>query len=245
MYKKPIIYAMIPARIGSTRLKMKNLALINDKPMISYAIEAAQQSNMFDNIVLNSDSKIFKEIADRHNISFYHRNVDLGSSQTKSDLVVADFMQSFPEADIVAWINSISPFQTCNEISNIVNYFIDTDLDSLITVNKQQVHCNYNNNPVNYSLDSMFEQTQDLKPVNSFVYSTMMWKAEKFMNDFANKGHAFFCGKFDTFAVSKLSSLIVKDKHDLMLLDLLMKLKVEGKENYNIAYDKVASLISK
>ena len=30
---------MIPARIGSKRLKFKNLALINKKPLISYAIE--------------------------------------------------------------------------------------------------------------------------------------------------------------------------------------------------------------
>ena len=33
------VYAMIPARLGSTRLQMKNLALIHGKPMISYAIK--------------------------------------------------------------------------------------------------------------------------------------------------------------------------------------------------------------
>ena len=31
------IIAMIPARIGSTRLKMKNLALLNGKPLIAYS----------------------------------------------------------------------------------------------------------------------------------------------------------------------------------------------------------------
>ena len=39
--KKKFI-AMIPARIGSTRLKYKNLALINNKPLIYYAINAAK-----------------------------------------------------------------------------------------------------------------------------------------------------------------------------------------------------------
>jgi CMP-N-acetylneuraminic acid synthetase len=38
MISKPKIYAMIPARIGSTRFKMKNLALLIGKPMIAYAI---------------------------------------------------------------------------------------------------------------------------------------------------------------------------------------------------------------
>ena len=73
MSNKPLIYAMIPARLGSTRLKMKNLALINNKPMISYAIEAAKKSGIFDKVVLNSESEIFKEIANRHEILFYHR----------------------------------------------------------------------------------------------------------------------------------------------------------------------------
>ena len=46
------IIAMIPARVGSERLKMKNLALINDKPLIYYSIKAAKKSCVFDNIVL-------------------------------------------------------------------------------------------------------------------------------------------------------------------------------------------------
>ena len=35
---------MIPARIGSTRFKKKNLALLNGKPMIAYSIKAALRS---------------------------------------------------------------------------------------------------------------------------------------------------------------------------------------------------------
>ena len=43
--KKKII-AMIPARIGSVRLKKKNLILINNQPLIYYAINAAKKSNI-------------------------------------------------------------------------------------------------------------------------------------------------------------------------------------------------------
>ena len=61
------VYAMIPARFGSTRLKMKNLALIDGKPMISYVINAAKESGVFDKIIVNSEHLIFKSIADRYN----------------------------------------------------------------------------------------------------------------------------------------------------------------------------------
>ena len=54
---------MIPARIGSQRFKQKNLALIQDKPVLSWGIEAAKNSNIFDNIIINGDNQLFKKIA--------------------------------------------------------------------------------------------------------------------------------------------------------------------------------------
>tara|TARA_B100000795_G_scaffold174889_1_gene132036 strand:+ start:933 stop:1664 length:732 start_codon:yes stop_codon:yes gene_type:complete len=241
MSKKPLIYAMIPARLGSTRLKMKNLALINNKPMISYAIEAAKKSGIFDKVVLNSESEIFNEIANRHDILFYHRPSDLGSSEAKSDLVIADFINNFPEADIIVWVNPISPFQTGDEIIKIISYFINNNLDSLITSDEKQVHCNFKNEPINYSLEGVFQQTQDLFPVQPFVYTIMMWKSRKFLKDFENKGFGLFCGKFSTYPVSKLSSIIIKNKDDLMLADFLMKEVSKNAKNYTVKYDVLAN----
>jgi len=241
MLAKPVIYAMIPARFGSTRLKMKNLALINGKPMISYAIDAAQKSGVFDKVVLNSESDIFSDIADRYNVEFYHRPTDLGSSQAKSDSVVADFMKSFPEADIVAWVNPISPFQTSDEISKIIHYFLERKLDSLITVENKQVHCNYKDEPVNYSLDGLFAQTQDLEPVQPFVYSIMMWRSKVFLDAFNKKGYGLFCGDFGTYTVSNLSGIIIKTQEDLMLADFLMRSVVNKSGDYQLQYDELVA----
>ncbi len=63
MNDKANIIAMIPARLGSTRLKIKNLALLNGRPLISYTINAAKESNIFTRIVVNSDDELFAEIA--------------------------------------------------------------------------------------------------------------------------------------------------------------------------------------
>ena len=61
MSKQPVIYAMIPARFGSIRLKMKNSSLIDGKPMISYAIKAAKDSNVFNRVIVNSDGYSLKD----------------------------------------------------------------------------------------------------------------------------------------------------------------------------------------
>ena len=137
---------MIPARIGSTRLKMKNLALLNGRPLIAYAIIAAQQAGVFDRIVINSDSTVFQIIAERYGVEFYKRPEHLGSSTTKSDDVVLDFMQNH-SSEVVVWVNPISPLQTGNEIKQVVDYFKKEQLDSLITKD-EQVHCIHQGKPL-------------------------------------------------------------------------------------------------
>ena len=236
---KPVIYAMIPARIGSTRLKMKNLALINGKPMIYYAIRAAKESGVYDKIILNSDSEIFSKIAERYFVDFYLRPEELGSSQTKSDAVVADFMYAHPEADFVAWVNPTSPFQTAEEISRTISYFIDNQLDSLITVEDRQVHCIYNGKPVNFKPDEPFAQTQNLTSVQPFIYSVMMWRSKQFLKEFDEKEFALFCGKFGTFPVEKMTAIIIKTQEDLLIANELMKV-MEDSDGDCIEYDILA-----
>ena len=61
------IIGMIPARLGSKRVKKKNLRLIGGKPLISYVIEAALDVKYFDEIYINSESDVFSEIAKKYN----------------------------------------------------------------------------------------------------------------------------------------------------------------------------------
>ena len=146
---KKKILAMIPARIGSQRLKFKNLVLINDKPLIQYVIEAAKKTKIFDEIYLNSDDYIFNKIAKKNNIKFYKRPSNLGSSNAKSDDVVYDFISKFP-CDIIVWVNPIAPLQTAKEISKVVKYFKNKKLNSLITTNEEKKHAIYNNKALNF-----------------------------------------------------------------------------------------------
>lgn len=232
------IIAMIPARIGSTRLKMKNLALVNGKPLIYYAIEAAKTSGVFNKVVLNSDSEIFAEIAKRYDVEFYQRPKELGSSTTKSDSVVYDFMSKYP-SDVLAWANPTSPLQTGDEIKEVIDYFIKEELDTLITTKEEQVHCVYQGKPVNFRMEEIFAQTQDLEPVQPFVYSIMMWKNRTFMDIFQSRGHAIFCGKVGYYPVSKNAALVVKTEEDLMLADYIMREDKQNKGKRIIEYDKL------
>jgi CMP-N-acetylneuraminic acid synthetase len=231
------IVAMIPARMGSTRLPAKNLALLNGKPLIYYAIKAAKDSGVFDRIIVNAESDIFANIAGRYGVEFYKRPDSLASSTAKSDSVVYDFVKNI-HCDIAVWVNTIAPFQTGIEVRDVVRHFIKEELDSLITVKDEQVHCVYKGRPVNYSAKGLFAQTQDLAPVRPFVYSVMMWRTRPFIRDFEEKGHAFFCGKFGVYPVKRLSSVIIKKEEDLALADNIMRAMRKSNE-FKVRYDRL------
>ena len=55
--------AIIPARSGSKGLKDKNIKILEGKPLLAYSIEAANESGIFDEVMVSTDSKVYAEIA--------------------------------------------------------------------------------------------------------------------------------------------------------------------------------------
>ena len=54
---KKRVLAIIPARHGSKRIKNKNIKIFFGKPIIYYAIKNAIKSNIFNDIIVSTDSK--------------------------------------------------------------------------------------------------------------------------------------------------------------------------------------------
>tara|TARA_B110000285_G_scaffold196056_1_gene226764 strand:- start:130 stop:852 length:723 start_codon:yes stop_codon:yes gene_type:complete len=57
---------IIPARIGSKRIKKKNIKLFFKKPIISYAIKTAIKSKLFSKVVVSTDSEEIAKIAKKY-----------------------------------------------------------------------------------------------------------------------------------------------------------------------------------
>ena len=66
--------AIIPARGGSKEYQ-KNIKLFNGYPMIYYAIKAAKESNLFDNIIVSTDNNEIKEIALSYGLKSFIRPI--------------------------------------------------------------------------------------------------------------------------------------------------------------------------
>ena len=85
---------IIPARGGSKRLRKKNIIDFNGKPIISYTINAALQTKIFDKIVVSTEDNEIANISKKIGAEVYYRSEELASDKAKVVDVCIDFLKS-------------------------------------------------------------------------------------------------------------------------------------------------------
>ena len=143
------IIAMIPARLGSKRVPKKNLRLLNGRPLISYSIETAVKSGVFDQVHVNSEADIFSEIAKNYGANFYKRPEKFSTDSANNDQFALDFINN-TDGDILIQILPTSPLLTIDEIKEFVNYMLKNDYDTLVSTVEHQIAGIINDNPINF-----------------------------------------------------------------------------------------------
>jgi pseudaminic acid cytidylyltransferase len=84
-----MIVAIIPARSGSVRIKNKNIKNFLKKPMISYAINVAKKSKLFDKIVVSTDSNHIGLISKKNGADvFIKRPKKISGNKTSTRAVI-------------------------------------------------------------------------------------------------------------------------------------------------------------
>lgn len=76
--------AIITARSGSKGLPDKNMLMVSGKPLLAYSIETALESQLFDCIVLTTDSEEYIDLLSHYPICFHRRPDHLATDRSSS-----------------------------------------------------------------------------------------------------------------------------------------------------------------
>ena len=171
------IVAMIPARLGSKRIKHKNLRLLDGKPLVSHVIEKCKEVETFSDIYINSESNIFNDIAHSYGVKFYQRNRIFATDEATNDEFILDFVKHI-ECDIVVQINPTSPLVSSDEISYFINEMIDGDFDTMLSLKREQVEGFYQKTPINFNPMIQMPRSQDLIPIYLHCSTILAWKSK-------------------------------------------------------------------
>lgn len=129
------IYAMIPARIGSKRLKKKNIYPFLGKPMISYAINACLKSELIERVIVSTDSEEIGQIAKNFGAEVHQRPASLAKDNIPTQDVMKHFIANYPETDVLVLVQANSPNVRTETIDRAIRKLIDYNLREVRSVN--------------------------------------------------------------------------------------------------------------
>jgi CMP-N-acetylneuraminic acid synthetase len=217
-----MVIAMIPARMGSQRLKQKNLRRLAGTPLITRAIRKCKLSGVFDSIWVNSENQVFGEIAAEENVCFHKRPSELADNHSTSEQFVAEFLQVH-DCDFVVQVHSIAPLLTVAEIRNFVNVLKKDRVDCLLSADEVQIECTYRDKPVNFSFAEK-TNSQDLVPVQRLSWSITAWRRSAYLAATAAGTCATYAGRVGFHPVSSLAGHVIKTERDLRIAEALLPL---------------------
>lgn len=137
MFKDKKFLAIIPARGGSKRLPQKNILDLAGKPLISWTIEAAINSQYIDTVLVSSDSEDILDIARKYKTKIVKRPKELASDSASSfDAVVHALENVTEEYAYIVFLQPTSPLRTAKHIDDAIALLDEKNADAIISVSE-------------------------------------------------------------------------------------------------------------
>jgi pseudaminic acid cytidylyltransferase len=133
------VLAIIPARGGSKRIPKKNIKLFLNKPVIAYAIKLAISSNIFDEVMVSTDSEEIANVALKYGakVPFIRSNKtssDYATTFEVIDEVITQYSSLNVEFDRACCIYPCTPLLTVETLLSSYKKLIDEKLDCVFPV---------------------------------------------------------------------------------------------------------------
>lgn len=233
--------AVIPVRSGSKRLPKKNYKSFNSRTLAEIARDKCLDSSIFDKVIISSDDPVFEELVNCNEVEFLLRNQKLADDNATTDVVVDFFFNEFPSCNSILWVNSVSPLQPMQDIKNCGLRLDDSDVDCVMAVNTLYQHCCIANKPLNFDPNNPFEKTQDLEPVQRYIYSCMGWKRSTYVKSRSKGFKGLFPGKMALVEASILAGMLIKYEEDFLLCSKIEEAMVSVPKVEDLSFKIVSS----
>ncbi len=149
--------AIIPARGGSKRFPGKNIANFNGKPLITWTLDAAIKSELFDEIFVTSDDKAILEIAGCFPVRLLDRPKALSGDEITVDEVCLEILKNFKiTKGILACLYATSPMRSSSDIIKVFSLVSDGTFEKAYAVTSFDL-------PVNQAV--VFGENNELHPI--------------------------------------------------------------------------------
>jgi|TARA_B100000809_G_C14901754_1_gene446513 CMP-N-acetylneuraminic acid synthetase len=223
------IICIIPARMGSKEIPMKNIVELNGKPLLFYSIRSAIKSKFISRTVISTDNLKIANIAKKFGAEVVKRPKRLANGKLPMEPVIEHVLETLQKKEnycpeIIVVLPNTSPLRTSVHVDKALKKFCSGNYDSLTSgfrgIKFMWKHDGkfilpLNNDPKNRP------NRQDVK--NQFIENGAIHitKYKSFM-----KNKCRLSGKIGIFEMPEHLSFEIDSIYDLKIVEFLLKNKL-------------------
>jgi len=213
---------IIPARGGSKRIPKKNIIDFFDKPMISWTIEAALKSGVFDKVIVSTDSPEIAEVSKKYGaeVPFLReeKNDDISpvSEATVSTLLQLESKLGWQYKNVVQLMANC-PIRDEADIQNALHNFVTKKLDFQISSFKfgwmnpwWSAKISKEGKPVPMFPEAQMTRSQDLPELFCPTGAVWISRVSEVL-----KANSFYGPGYEFFEIDWISAIDIDDYKDL------------------------------
>lgn len=217
------ICAVIPARLGSSRIKQKMLLPFNGSNLLEWKILQLKKVLPKNKIFVSTESEELAKIAYKHNIGIHKREsyLSVGHEASFSEVIVGIVKDL--KFTHIAWVTAVVPLMSPGEYKkalDIYEEFVCTSCyDSLFSANLLKEYFWNDFSALNYQADKNHTISQNLPNIFRVTNGLYMRDRESILRD------GYFLGKNPfKFCVSKIAGIDIDEYEDYKIAKALLRL---------------------
>ena len=218
--------AFIPVRGGSKSIPLKNIKLINDKPLVYWTLKSANEAKCVDKIIVATDSPKIKDTVLKFNfdkVEVYDRDAENAQDTSSTESVMIEYINkvNLNKEDKFILIQATSPLLKSEHIDGMFDKLIQSGADSIFScVREKQFH--------------WIETPEGLKPINynpqnrprrQDFNGIIVENGACYINSVGNilRDNCRLSGKIECYELPPETVYEIDEKHDWIIAENLLK----------------------
>lgn len=226
-----MVIAFIPVRGGSKSIPLKNIKDFCGKPLVCWNIEALENCELVDKIIVATDSPEIAKVVNSCNYrktSIYWRSPESASDTASTESVMLEFIENEPVSDdtIFMLVQATSPMTQTKHFTDAIMQYRNENIDSLLScVRNYRFFWSTEGNSLNYDYKNR-PRRQDFKGnlmENGAFYISSVKSILKSKNRLS--------GKIGIYMMPEYTSAEIDEPDDWIILESLMRRHILNAEN--------------